>query len=458
MKIFLVEDEKAKRFALQRALEKDGHEVIPYDTGEEALQDLKREAPDLLILDVRLPGMDGLEFLRRAKAVDGQVQALFMTAYATVGLAVEAMKLGAYDFLTKPFPAEHLVLKVKRLEEHLRTKRELKEAKERATKGTFHGILGACPKMLTLFEMTKTAARGDATVLILGESGTGKELLAKALHEESERRAEPFVPVHLASIPESLMESELFGHEKGAFTGATHRRAGRFETVGRGTLFLDDIDTASFPIQAKLLRVLQEREFYRIGSEAPIPFSGRIVASAKPHLRELVEKGAFREDLYFRLNVIPLEIPPLRERREDIPVLANYFLARYAPKVGKSIQGFDRDALEALKRYSFPGNVRELEHTVERAIYFVEDERITLKDLPPEVSQSAKAISSLDELKRLLAHLDKERVPFKGFLEAAEGAYFEWAMQQAKDNLSEAARRLGIPRTTLRDKLRRRPQ
>lgn len=454
LKIFLIEDEKSKRLSLQRLLQAEGHEVFSYERGEDALLDMDRHRPNLLVVDVRLPEMDGLEVYRRAKEHDSRVQVIFMTAYATVDLAVEAMKLGAYDFLTKPFPGEQLVLKVQRLEEHLQTKNELLELRGDASEDVFHGIVASTPKMKRLFEVVKTVANGDATVLLLGESGTGKELLAKAIHLESERRKEPFFAIHMASIPESLLESELFGHEKGAFTGAHQRRCGRFEAVGRGTIFLDDIDACPTHLQAKLLRVLQEREFFRIGSEKPCPFNGRIVASAKPQLKDLVQQGAFREDLYFRLNVVPLEIPPLRERKEDIAVLASHFVTRYAERVGKDLQGLEPETLAALKEYSFPGNVRELEHLIERAVYFARGERIRLEDLPEEVRLTRRPISNLDQLKDLLANLDKEKVPFKGFMEAAQATYMSWALEKARGNLSEAARHLGIPRTTLRDKLK----
>lgn len=453
-KIFLIEDEKSKRLTLQRLLAREGHRVYSYERGEDALLDLERHRPHLLVIDVRLPEMDGLEVYRRAKRHNNHLQAIFMTAYATVDLAVEAMKLGAYDFLTKPFPAEQLVLKVKRLEEHLQTKHELMELRGDTKEGFFYDLVGSSLQMERLFEAVKTIAKGDATVLVLGESGTGKELLAKAIHLESERRKEPFYAIHMASIPESLLESELFGHEKGAFTGALQKRSGRFEAVGCGTIFLDDIDACPRHLQAKLLRVLQEREFFRIGSDKPRPFNGRVVASAKPQLKDLVQQGAFREDLYFRLNVVPLEIPPLRERKEDIPMLANYFVAKYASRVRKNLQGLEPETLATLKEYPFPGNVRELEHMLERAVYFAKGERIRLEDLPQEVHLAHQTISSLDQLKSFLVNLDKEKVTFKGFIETVQQIYMSWALEKAQGNLSEAARRLGIPRTTLRDKLK----
>jgi len=453
MKIFLIEDEKGKRFALQRSLENEGHEVFPYTSGEEALLELKRHWPELLVVDVRLPGIDGLEIYRRAKTELSHLQAIFMTAYATVGLAVEAMKLGAYDFLTKPFPAEHLLLKIRRLEELLKTTSELHDLRARESKEGFHGLISSNAKMQRLFDLAKIAAKGDATVLVLGESGVGKELLARAIHAESKRAKEPFLPVAIASFPESLLESELFGYEKGAFTGAVRKHAGRFESVGSGTIFLDDIDVAPLHLQVKLLRVLQEREYFRIGSETPCRFDGRVIAAAKPNLKSLVEKGTFREDLYFRLNVLTLEIPPLRERKEDIPQLANFFMTKYAEKIGKNLQRFDQQALATLLEYSFPGNVRELEHLVERAVYFTQSDTITLHDLPPEICRRNSVISNLDQLKQMLSQLDKEQMPFKGFMETAEQAYLDWALEKSHGNLSEAARWLGIPRTTLRDKL-----
>lgn len=458
LKIFLIEDEKSKRLTLQRLLDREGHTVFPFERGEDALLDLERHNPNLLVIDVRLPEMDGLEVYRHAKRHDNHLQVIFMTAYASVDLAVEAMKLGAYDFLTKPFPGEQLVLKVKRLEEHLQTKYELLQLRGDIGEGFFHGIVGSTLQMKRLFEVIKTVANEDATILLLGESGTGKELLAKAIHLESERKEEPFFTIHMASIPESLMESELFGHEKGAFTGAVQKRPGRFEAVGSGTICLDDIDACPMHLQAKLLRVLQEREFFRIGSDKPRPFNGRIVASAKPQLKELVEQGVFREDLYFRLNVVPLEIPPLRERKEDIPILANYFVAKYAGRVGKNLQGLEPESLATLKEYPFPGNVRELEHLMERSVYFAKGEWIRLQDLSQEVRLVRQTISSHDQLINFLSNLDKEKVSFRRFIEAAQEVYMNWALEEARGNLSEAARRLEIPRTTLRDRLRNIPR
>jgi Nif-specific regulatory protein len=368
-RLLVVDDEATARRALSTLLRDDGYEVDVAASGEEALEHLARAAPDMLLTDVRMPGIDGVELLTRAKALDPQLAVVVMTAFGNVKDAVRAMRAGAEHYITKPVDLDELSLVIDRVLRHKAISREADLLRARVRdENRFDNLLGVSPPMRSLFKTIAQVAPSRATVLLTGESGTGKERVAQAIHESSNRREGPFVKLHCAALAETLLESELFGHEKGAFTGAAARREGRFKLAHGGTLFLDEISEVSPAIQVKLLRVLQEREFERVGGNETLKVDVRIIAATNRDLTQLVRDGKFREDLYYRLNVVALRLPPLRERREDIPMLADFFLQRFARDAGKRLRGFSPEALSALTAYAWPGNVRELENAIERAV------------------------------------------------------------------------------------------
>ncbi len=390
----IVDDEKNLRESLAEFLALDGYDSLLAASGEEALDVLSRETVDAVILDLRMGGMDGLETLSRIGDSGPGVPVIMMSAHGEIGDAVEAMKKGAVDYLVKPFDPAELSVRLRkaisdgRLIRLARLGERMGEtSRERPGEA---GWLGDDPAMVPVRDLIRRAAPASSTVLITGESGTGKEVIARELHRQSPRAAGPFVPVNVGAIPESLLESELFGHEKGSFTGADSRRTGLFELASGGTLFLDELGEMPAAMQVKLLRVLQERVVTRVGGSRPIPVDVRIVAATNRDLEALVRSGTFREDLYFRVNVIRLKIPPLRERKADIPALAGLFLARFARQNGKPVASFAPDALRALNSYRFPGNVRELENIVERAVILCEGTEIAPSDLFMETFQSLR--------------------------------------------------------------------
>ena len=368
-RLLVVDDEATARRALATLLGDDGYTVDTAASGEEALERLAASPPDLLLTDVRMPGIDGVELLSRARESDPNLAVVVMTAFGNVRDAVHAMRLGAEHYITKPVDLDELSLVIDRV---LRQKALLREAgllRERVRdQNRFENLLGVSAPMRSLFKTILQVAPSRATVLLTGESGTGKERVAQAIHESSSRRDGPFVKLHCAALAETLLESELFGHEKGAFTGANVRREGRFKLAHGGTLFLDEISEISPSIQVKLLRVLQEREFERVGGNETLKVDVRIIAATNRDLAQMVREGRFREDLYYRLNVVGLRLPPLRERREDIPLLADFFLRRFAKDANKTLTGFTPEALQTLTTYPWPGNVRELENAIERAV------------------------------------------------------------------------------------------
>jgi DNA-binding NtrC family response regulator len=369
LKILIVDDEPLMRLSMTDALEAVGHDVQAASTGTEGIAWVKKQAFDLVITDLRLPGADGLTVLKVTRETHPQTEVLVITAHGSVETAVGAMKLGGFDYITKPFQMDELLLIVERVGTVVALRnenRDLKEALE--DKFSFGGILGANTRMRAVLDKIKLVAATDSTVLILGESGTGKELAANAVHQNSPRRDYPLIKVSCAALPETLLEAELFGHEKGAFTGALRQRRGRFEMANRGTLFLDEIGEISPIVQVKLLRVLQERKFERVGSNETIEVDVRLVCATQKDLRKEVGQGRFREDLFYRLNVVQVVIPPLRERQEDIMVIAEHVLQGCAAKSQKKLKGFSQPARELLLRYSYPGNVRELENMIERAV------------------------------------------------------------------------------------------
>jgi two-component system NtrC family response regulator/two-component system response regulator HydG len=367
-RLVVVDDEVNAATALTTLLREDGYEVESANDAQDGLRLVERQAPDLVLTDLRMPGMDGIEFLKAVKKTHPDTMVIVMTAYGTVKTAVQAMKLGAEDYLSKPIDVEELEVIVKKALERKALLEEAHSLRERLEhKYRLENLVGESPEMLALFKVVRQVAPASASVLIQGESGTGKELIAQALHQNSPRKNKRFVKVACAALPETLLESELFGHEKGSFTGALYARAGRFEHADGGTLFLDEIGDISPTVQVKLLRFLEEREFERVGGNKTFKVDVRIVTATHHDLEKKLEDGTFREDLFYRLNVIPIGIPPLRERPGDIPLLAHHFLQKYAAANGKQIDGFDDETLGLLLRHRWPGNVRELENTIERA-------------------------------------------------------------------------------------------
>ncbi|WP_438317991.1 sigma-54-dependent transcriptional regulator [Candidatus Caldatribacterium sp. SIUC1] len=381
-RVLVADDERLMAEMLEEMLRADGMLVEKAYTGKEALEKFRSLDFDLVLLDLRMPEMNGLDVLQEIKKEDPAVPVIVITAYGSVDNAVEALKFGAYDFITKPFKLEELRNAVARaLEvEQLRREKEylLSEIQEEFH---FEGVIGESPKMKEVMRVAQLVAKTDATVLICGESGTGKELLARSIHYQSNRRDKPFVVVNCGAITETLLESELFGHEKGAFTGAYTRKPGKFELADGGTIFLDEIGEMSPAMQVKLLRVLQEKTFERVGGTTPITVDVRIIAATNRDLKKAVREGTFREDLYYRLNVIPIYLPPLRERKEDLPLLCDFLIARHCRKLHKKIRGISPQAMRILRKYHWPGNIRELDNVLERAIILTQDDVIGVDDL-----------------------------------------------------------------------------
>jgi DNA-binding NtrC family response regulator len=385
--ILVVDDEFSVRDSLQQWFKKDGHHAGSAQDAREALQRLEQQTWDVVLVDIKMPGMDGLELQKRIHETDPTIVVIVITAYASVETAVRALKAGAFDYITKPIDPDELSHLVTRALEQRRLKTEnvrLKRNVEQLVMPT--RIVGDSQAMKKVLELVASVAETDATVLVRGESGTGKELIAQAIHAGSKRRYFPIVPVNCGALPESLLESELFGHEKGAFTGAQYRRKGKLEMADGGTLFLDEIGTISLKTQVDLLRVLESKEFTRLGGNRPIHVEFRVVCATNQNLEQLVEEKGFREDLYFRLNVFTILLPPLRERREDIPALAQHFLEKYALQMNRSFDGFDPGAMDLLVRYGWPGNVRELANAVERAMVVGRGPSIRVEDLPVSLS------------------------------------------------------------------------
>jgi DNA-binding NtrC family response regulator len=388
--ILVVDDELGARQSLEVLLE-DDYRVLSAESGQEALELLQSEPVDLILLDVNMPNMDGLEVLRRIKVQDEELDVIMVSALDLARKAVDAIRLGAYDYITKPYEPQDILSAVHRVVSKQKLQRELDFLRrEVETVRGFDQIISQNKKMLEIFELIKKVAYTSTNILINGESGTGKELVARSIHRQGNRKSGPFVAINCAAIPSELMESEMFGHERGAFTGAHTRAIGKFEHANGGTLFLDEISTLRTDLQAKLLRVLQEREIERIGSNRPIKVDIRIIAATNTNLEDVVIQGKFRQDLYFRLNVVPISIPPLRERKEDIPLLAKHFLNKFNTSFNKKIPGFSEKALDALSRYHWPGNIRELENLIERmTVLSPGDDKIDLEDIPIEILMSS---------------------------------------------------------------------
>ena len=445
-RILVVDDDHGHRNMLMTLLTDWGFRLEGVDDGESAVTLCKERPFDLILMDVRMAGMSGIEALKEIKAYNPAIPILIMTAYSNVETAVEAIKAGAYDYLTKPLDFEDLRLTLDRVLDHASLRDENKALRDTlAASFDPGGIIGQSEPMRQLMDMLATIAPSEATVLITGESGTGKELIARATHANSQRRKGPYVAVNCAALTENLLESELFGHEKGAFTGAERRREGRFLLADKGTIFLDEIGEMSLAMQVKLLRAIQEREIQRVGGDQTIKVDVRILAATNRDLKEEVEAGHFRQDLYYRLNVVALALPPLRERLEDIPLLAVHFLNKFATKNGKQVKGFTPGAMDKLLKHSWPGNVRELENAIERAVVLLVGEYVSERELPPSLLNDV-GIQAEGGIFTTLAGMSLEEVEKSAILET---------LQACEGNKSEAARRLGVTRKTLHAKLQR---
>lgn len=463
--VLIVDDDKSIRYSLKRMME-NNYTIVTAQNGEEALAHFREKLPDLVIMDIKMPGQSGMDILKEMKSIDPKSLVIIMTAYGTTETAIEAMKYGAFDYILKPFP----IPKMKSLiEKALSLRRLMKEQvtyapMEGAGEGDGERVIGASPAMQEIYKMIGQVAPSDVTVLLRGESGTGKELLARAIYQHSFRSHQPFLPVNCAAIPDTLLESELFGHEKGAFTGASSRRIGKLEQCQGGTIFLDEIGDMSLSTQAKLLRVLQERCFERLGGTETISVDLRLIVATNKDLEEAILTGGFRKDLYYRLNVVSIKIPPLRERKEDIPALTSYFIRKFNRELKKEIVGMTPSAMEKITSYVWPGNVRQLENVLKRAMvlcqgqWILEDQLVFEKgwekrEAPEELGK--KPMEDLldilfEELSKASAsssHLD--------MISAIERGMILRALQKTNGNQVQAAQLLGMNRSTLRGKMER---
>ena len=449
--VLVVDDEQANVDSVALVLTGDGANVLRAKTGAEALSTLRSERVGVVLTDLMMPGMSGQELLRLVRALEADTQVVLMTAYGTVEAAVAAMKDGAYDFLVKPLKKQALLKTVSQAMEKHRLLQENKQLRARLA-GAQQPIVGQSPSLRATLDIIRQAAPSSATVLLLGESGTGKELFARALHEHSPRSGGPFVPINCAAIPETILESELFGYERGAFTGAVQRKEGRIERAQAGTLLLDEVGELTPAVQVKLLRFLQEGEIERLGGSGAIKVDCRVVAATNQDLAARVREGKFREDLFYRLNVIQVVLPPLRDRPEDIPLLADHFIARYAAKNGKPIRGLTRAALSTMESYPWPGNVRELEHAIERAVVLSHGAEIDLGDLPESVRTGGAARTA-----GLAGALEGRTltVPLGTPMEEIELRVIRETLRQTKGDKNLAAQLLGIAARTIYRKLDR---
>jgi len=454
--VLIVEDEPKMLRLLELNLSDGGYTTRSAASAEAALSLLRQESVDLVLTDLRLPGMDGLEFLQAAKRVNAALPVVVMTAYGTVETAVEAMKAGASDYVLKPFSLEEIKLIIRKELDvhHLREEnRSLREALGRRYE--FKNIVARSPKMQEVLATVERVAPTNSTVLLGGESGVGKDLIARALHQHSRRASGPFVKINCTAIPENLLESELFGYEKGAFTGAVASKPGKFELADKGTVFLDEIGDVPGAIQVKLLRVLQEREFERLGGTKTLKVDVRLVAATNRDLRAALEQGTFREDLYYRLNVVPISIAPLRERKEDIPYLVDHFIARFAREAGKPIEGITPAAMKLLADFHWPGNVRELENIIERAVALFAGTVIDVGDIQLDVSawQPWSLAAGANSTGPNTASPAAPVLPDGMTLERYEDEIIREAVRRAGGNKSQAARMLGLSRNALRYRL-----
>jgi DNA-binding NtrC family response regulator len=435
--ILIVDDEEIVRESLASWLEEDGYEVAAAENGFRALERLPEKDWNLAMVDLKMPGMDGIQLMDEIRKIKPETIVIIMTAYATVDTAVQAMKKGAYDYIVKPFNPEDLSLTIRKIIEHQKlVKENLYLRKELKKQYRLHDMVSKNHKMIEIFELVKTVAKSNSIVLVQGESGTGKELLSRAIHMESPRRDEPFVSVSCASLTESLLESELFGYDKGAFTGADQARSGKIELAQDGTLFLDEIGDISLKLQMDLLRVIEQREFRRVGGTQLIPITSRIITSTNRDLAKAIKEGKFREDLYYRLNVISVYIPPLRERKEDIPLLVEHFIERFNIEMGKNVDGLAETAMRTLMDYHWPGNARELRNVIERSMVVTKGRMILDTDL--SLPQAPGVQNSRG---KSLSEMEKEHI--------------RQVLHDNKWNIIRSAQVLGIDRVTLYNKIRK---
>jgi len=433
--ILIVDDEESVRDSLFNWFIEDGYRVECAEHAKKALTLLESDQFDIILADIKMPGMDGLEMLRRIKSINAEAIVIIMTAFATVDTAVKALKDGAYDYVTKPFDPDDLTHLIRNATKQIALEDENDNLKKKVNiLENVEDLIGNSEAMKDLFREVESVAQTSASVIISGESGTGKELVARAIHANSTRRFFPFVSVHCGALTESLLESELFGHEKGAFTGAMYNRKGRFEMADSGSIFLDEIATISSKMQIELLRVLESKTFVRVGGNKEISSDFRVICATNKDLKGMVQKGTFREDLYYRLNVVNIHIPPLRDRISDIPLLVDYFINKYCTSMNKPPASIDASALKRLQEFNYPGNIRELENMIERAIVVGDGKRITLKDLPLEKTIVNNSTESLDDF---------------------EKAFIQQILQKYSWNISRAAKALKVDRVTLYHKIRK---
>jgi DNA-binding NtrC family response regulator len=437
IRILIADDELIVRQSLQNWFQEEGYTVDVAESGREALEKLTHGQWDIFLLDIKMPGMDGLELQRKIKEIHPNATIIIMTAYASVETAVEAMKQGAYDYVVKPFDPDDLEHLIRNAAERRQLVSENIRMREKIDDmSRFHEIIGRSPGIQRVLEQVSLVSEADTTVLIRGESGTGKELIARAIHAHSPRRYMPIVIVNCGALSEGVLESELFGHERGAFTGAHYRRKGKFEMADGGTLFLDEIGDISLKTQVDLLRVLEEKKITRVGGNKPTAVDFRLITATNKNIEAMVSGGTFREDLYYRLNVFAITIPPLRERREDIPALVEHFLAKYAQSMNKPVSGISEQAMNLLVSYDWPGNVRELQNAIERAVLVCRTRQIDLGDLPFQLSQVAPISSG-----KALSDIERQHI--------------KKILDETRWNISQAARLLNIDRVTLYNKIKR---
>jgi DNA-binding NtrC family response regulator len=443
-RILVIDDEVDILENCARLLSHLGYGVVTESDSTKAPAVFERERPDLVLTDLRMPGLDGLGVLQAIRSIDPEATVILITAYATIETAVEAIKEGAFDYLPKPFSIDQLKVCIQRALEQRRLRQENRRLLEQLTETyRFDNIIGRSLPMLRVFETIKKVAKSEANILIIGETGTGKELVARSLHVNSRRVAAPFIPVDCASLPEALLESELFGHERGAFTGAQATRPGLFEFANGGTIFLDEVGDVSLNLQAKLLRVLQEREVRRVGSNRIIEVDVRVISATNRDLGQSVANGQFREDLYYRLNVISIQLPPLRERKGDIPLIADHYLKKYVASSEKEVKGIAPEAMRLLEEYHWPGNVRELQNVMERAVVLTEHELLRPQDLPEQIHTRVGIASTVSPRDLPLKQAKEE------WAASFERDYLIHLLKRHDGNISQAAKSAGVDRKTI---------
>lgn len=451
-KILIVDDEESLREFLEIMLKREGYDITTASDGEKALKLMKKQNFDAIITDLQMPKIHGMEVLKQAKDMDPEVVVIVITAFGSTESAVEAMKLGAYDYITKPFKIDEIKLIVqKALEKRILSQENIQLKKELGSIYTFGNLVGSAASMVKIYDLIQRVCETKTNVLITGESGTGKELVAKAIHYNGPLKDKPFVTVNCGAIPENLMESELFGHKKGSFTGAIADKMGLFEVANHGTIFLDEIGELPSHVQVKLLRVLQEKTFRRVGGTDDLQVNVRIMAATNRDLTEEVSKGRFREDLYYRLNVIHIQLPPLRERKEDITILAQHFLEKHNKELGKKIKKISKEAMDALIKYDYPGNVRELENIIERTVSLEQGAAILPESLPPVIFHPSMGINKRNTKPDLTLSL--EGVKLEKIVENIERELIEKALQKTGGIKKKAADLLGISFRSMRYRL-----